>query len=174
MTSQRASLKTFRANEHVRLPGEEDPQQPAKRRLIDKHFRMTPGGRACVQSTGGSAVLRGRTPARPGSDRGGTQHALREVRYGPGRLTVTVTMSRRHASAKLPVLTSHSPRRTSRPVPYSQCSARARAFLRQPLQTGVLSVLVTTTTRRWSGTPLRPTDIVLRLPGATHHFYQAY
>ena len=42
MTSQRASLKTFRANEHVRLPGEEDPQQPAKRRLIDKHFRMTP------------------------------------------------------------------------------------------------------------------------------------
>ena len=42
MTNQRASLTTFRANEHVRLPGGEDPEKPVARRLIDKHFRVTP------------------------------------------------------------------------------------------------------------------------------------
>ena len=36
MTNKRASLSTFRANDHAR------PEKPAKRKLIDKHFRVTP------------------------------------------------------------------------------------------------------------------------------------
>ena len=42
MTNKRASLSTFRANDHARLPGQEGPEKPAKRKLIDKHFRVTP------------------------------------------------------------------------------------------------------------------------------------
>ena len=44
MTGQRASLSTFRANEHVNLPGQEEspPEEPARPKLIDKHFRVTP------------------------------------------------------------------------------------------------------------------------------------
>ena len=44
MTGRRPSLSTFRANEHLRLPGEDEPepQDPPRRRLIDKHFRVTP------------------------------------------------------------------------------------------------------------------------------------
>lgn len=44
MTGQRASLSTFRANEHVRLPGQEEStsEEPVRPKLIDKHFRVTP------------------------------------------------------------------------------------------------------------------------------------
>ena len=42
MTNQRASLATFRANEHVKLPGAEEADRPVKPKLIDKHFRVTP------------------------------------------------------------------------------------------------------------------------------------
>ena len=42
MTNRRSSLSTFRANEHVRLPDAEEPDGPVKKRLIDKHFRVTP------------------------------------------------------------------------------------------------------------------------------------
>ena len=42
MTNKRASLSTFRANDHAQLPGQEEPQEPVKKKLIDKHFRVTP------------------------------------------------------------------------------------------------------------------------------------
>ena len=42
MTNKRASLSTFRANDHARLPGQEEPDNPVKKKLIDKHFRVTP------------------------------------------------------------------------------------------------------------------------------------
>ena len=44
MVQRRPSLSTFRANEHVRLPGQDEPEveEPLRSRLIDKHFRVTP------------------------------------------------------------------------------------------------------------------------------------
>lgn len=42
MTNRRSSLSTFRANEHVRLPDGEEADRPVKKKLIDKHFRVTP------------------------------------------------------------------------------------------------------------------------------------
>ena len=44
MTGQRASLSTFRANEHAKLPDHLEPEskEPARPKLIDKHFRVTP------------------------------------------------------------------------------------------------------------------------------------
>ena len=42
MTNRRSSLSTFRANEHVRLPDSEEPENLVKRKLVDKHFRVTP------------------------------------------------------------------------------------------------------------------------------------
>ena len=44
MSKRRPSLSTFRANEHVRLPGQDDAEaaEPERPRLIDKHYRVTP------------------------------------------------------------------------------------------------------------------------------------
>ena len=63
MTNQRASLTTFRANEHVRLPGGEEPEKPVARRLIDKHFRVTPEAARAFN-------LLGQRSCTPGKDHG--------------------------------------------------------------------------------------------------------
>ena len=64
MTNRRASLETFRANDHVRLPGQEEPDSPVKKRLIDKHFRVTPEA-ACAFNLLAAQQYSGEGP-RPG------------------------------------------------------------------------------------------------------------
>ena len=76
MTNKRASLSTFRANDHARLPGEEEPQAPVKKRLIDKHFRVTPEAARAFNLLAAQLYSGEGSAAWAGPDSRGAQHAF--------------------------------------------------------------------------------------------------
>ena len=95
MTGQRASLSTFRANEHAKLPDHLEPEskEPARPKLIDKHFPGHSRGGASVQHPGSPAVRGYGTPPWTHVDRRGAKHAVREVRDGTRSLTASACFS---------------------------------------------------------------------------------